>query len=374
MSLGSLHDVMCGANAAGEYSYSNSFSLATRRWASGDVPFREKLGLAIDVSEGLAYLHSQRMLHGDLKSHNVMVGVRRQRLPNGTSPRHVLAGPSTGDYDDDDDDDDDDNDPDVDGDDEDDGVDEDDRGDSSGTRSRARRLKRLVGRRRRRLQREACLEWVAKIGDLGSASRVGGAHGGSWKETGRLHEVRGTSGWIAPEVLAREVNPNDAGSSNSGVANAGSGYSLEADVWSFGVLLWECFGEHHWRAADDEEKKERSARSDAANNIGAAFHEQAGQELATPPVRRSRDHSPGPQRGLSRSRSRNDFDDSDFGASSRVPRGDSRRRCTSMSRSSSNPFAGVDAEEYLRRLRRGDRWEMPEPTEEDIASGAFKAP
>ena len=37
----------------------------------------------------------------------------------------------------------------------------------------------------------------------------------------QLYDEVGTSGWTAPEVFSD------------------SGYGLEADVWSFGVLLWE---------------------------------------------------------------------------------------------------------------------------------------
>ena len=37
----------------------------------------------------------------------------------------------------------------------------------------------------------------------------------------QLYDEVGTSGWTAPEVFSD------------------NGYGLEADVWSFGVLLWE---------------------------------------------------------------------------------------------------------------------------------------
>ncbi len=36
------------------------------------------MGVAVDVAEGLDYLHSRRMLHGDVKSHNVLIGTRRR--------------------------------------------------------------------------------------------------------------------------------------------------------------------------------------------------------------------------------------------------------------------------------------------------------
>lgn len=67
-------------------------------------------------------------------------------------------------------------------------------------------------------------------------------------EGGALFTEVGTTGWTAPEVLARgPTGPTGtAGPADREVAVAGSGgFGLPADVWSFGVVVWECFGDHH---------------------------------------------------------------------------------------------------------------------------------
>lgn len=195
------------------------------------VSMREKLGLCVDISEGLAHLHAANLLHGDLKSHNVLVGLRQGR------------------------------------------------GEHAGVSLLQAKLKRQLegwGDADGSLPaREEGLVWIAKLGDLGTVAKIPAPH-----EPPLSLEV-GTSGWMAPEVCWSVPTGNEET----------KGYGLSADVWSFGVVLWECFGDHH----------------------------------------RIDPFKPG----------------------------------TGLWRGDSNPFAGIAAEEYLRRLQEGERWPLTLTDDDD---------
>mmetsp|Transcript_9986 Transcript_9986/g.13111 ORF Transcript_9986/g.13111 Transcript_9986/m.13111 type:complete len:839 (-) Transcript_9986:81-2597(-) len=224
--VGSLFDVMHGDSL--------------RSWQ--EAPLREKLGICVDVSEGLTHLHASGLLHGDLKSHNVLVGLRSK------TTQHPGVG-----------------------------------------HLQAKLKRQLEGWRETESElppREDGLVWVAKLGDLGTVALVP-----SEGEAPLVAEV-GTAGWMAPEVCW------SAPAASGGQARGG--YGLSADVWSFGVVLWECFGDHH----------------------------------------RLDPFKPG----------------------------------NGLWRGGSNPYAGMAAEEYLRRLQDGERWPLTlTDDDEEILIDSFQS-
>jgi serine/threonine protein kinase len=204
------------------------------KWQSASM--REKLGLCVDISEGLSHLHAANLLHGDLKSHNVLVGLRQGKEHAGVSLLQAKLKRQLEGW-----------------------------GDADGSLP----------------AREEGLIWVAKLGDLGTVAKIPEPD-----EPPLVLEI-GTAGWMAPEVCwsapSEQVGEEDNLSSG--------GYGLSADVWSFGVVLWECFGDHH----------------------------------------RMDPFKPG----------------------------------SGLWRGGSNPFAGIAAEDYLRRLHEGERWPLTLTDDDD---------
>ena len=202
-------------------------------------------------------------------------------------------------------------------------------------------------------------------------------------------------------------------------------------MWSFGVLLWEMFGEHHYPAAD--ELNESDANNDDSNNdddddrpiifvngVGRYGDDDMDEShksndnvkmegrkksptmttmtkttkkktngdaaaAAAAAANRTRERGRGRSKVRSSSRRRlgrsqprpleaaaagqhnGSFNSSsaDLLALARGAGGLQRMAVTQTD----NPFAGLDADEYLARLRRGERWEMPVPD----ATGLFDA-
>ncbi|KAI5019685.1 hypothetical protein ZWY2020_044573 [Hordeum vulgare] len=82
--LSSPRVVSCiGGRGAGDGSYqlflefAPGGSLADRMASKGGLDERSLRGYALDVAAGLAYLHAAGMVHGDVKSRNVVIGADR---------------------------------------------------------------------------------------------------------------------------------------------------------------------------------------------------------------------------------------------------------------------------------------------------------
>jgi serine/threonine protein kinase len=374
LEVGSLFDCMHGTGNPGDANSRSSKrgDLPLReQWRS--LPLRFKLGLAVDVAEGLTHLHSQRTLHGDMKSHNILIGLRPRAqapLPSSAastpSPQKSSAAarfrkqldswgsPSA-------------------------------RGQSNNTSAKGgggAPITSGVSSSNRGhsdpVLRELGLEWVAKIGDLGTAAAL--------PESGkrRLYGEVGTTGWMAPEVLSLAPPsmpgtprplPPPRSSSSSSVNPNGSPYAPSSPGTSPLSLDISIV------PADQE-------------TTTLANGQLVGQEQAPPPPlpvledTQSSQKKKASQRRLdvavpgAPSAHANPMGARGYGLEADVwsfgivvweTFGDHLRPDpftpsvggTGLWRGGGNPFAGLTSEDYVTRLRAGDRWPLTLTDDDD---------
>ena len=373
LEVGSLFDCMHGTGSASDAanSISRGRDLPLReRWRS--LPLRLKLGLAVDVAEGLTHLHSQRTLHGDMKSHNILIGLRPRRAqaplypPSSTAattaPQNSAAAarfrkqlaswgtPSSG-----------------------------KKTPKGGDDASITISSSINAGHNDPLLRELGLEWVAKIGDLGTAAAL--------PESGkkRLYGEVGTTGWMAPEVLSlappsvpgtpKPSSSSSSRSPSSSVNPNGSPFAPSSPGTSPLSLDISIVSEHETTstAADAQGFEQQQAPPPPPSSEVAPkkYNKKAAHggylEVAVPGAP-SAHANPMGARGYGL-----EADVWSFGIVVWETFGDHLRPDpftpsaggTGLWRGGGNPFAGLSSEDYVTRLRAGDRWPLTLTDDDD---------
>jgi serine/threonine protein kinase len=205
---GSLHNVLVPAQQ--QHEAQPRTVQARHLWLT--AAGAKRLQLLQQVAAGLASMHSCGIAHRDIKSHNILVS-----LQDATAATAVVAANGT----------------------------------SSSTSTSS--------------------DWVAKIGDLGSAAELSCTGSSNLISSACLEGQAGTSGWSAPETYS------------------GALYSAACDVFSFGVLLWEGAVSCSSTTSSTDSSSSSSSSSNAAavNPLCGLADEDSAAALAAgvrPPV------------------------------------------------------------------------------------------